>query len=43
MNLEEVKDIKVTFPEKYHSEELQGKDAVFTITLHEIKEKNCRN
>ena len=39
MNLEEVKDINVTFPEKYHSEELQGKDAVFTVKLHEIKEK----
>lgn len=39
MNLEEVKDINVTFPEKYHSEELQEKDAVFTVKLHEIKEK----
>lgn len=39
MNLEEVKDINVTFPEQYHSEDLQGKDAVFTVKLHEIKEK----
>lgn len=29
-------DINVTFPENYH-EELAGKDAVFTITLHKIQ------
>ena len=29
-------DIDVTFPENYH-EELAGKDAVFTITLHKIQ------
>ena len=37
----DVFDIKVKFPENYHSKELQGKDAVFTITLNDvyIKEK----
>ena len=29
-------DINVTFPENYH-EELAGKDAIFTITLHKIQ------
>jgi len=29
-------DIKVKFPAKYHSNELAGKDAIFTITLNEI-------
>lgn len=32
-------DINVTFPEDYRAEHLKGKDAVFTITVHEIKEK----
>ena len=32
-------DVKVTFPEEYHAEELKGKDAVFKCTIHEIKEK----
>ncbi|WZL74125.1 trigger factor [Clostridiaceae bacterium 35-E11] len=32
-------EVKVTFPEKYHSDELAGKDAVFKVTIHEIKEK----
>jgi len=33
-------DIKVKFPDEYHSEELKGKDAVFTVTVNgiEIKE-----
>ncbi|HCS73681.1 MAG TPA: trigger factor, partial [Clostridiales bacterium] len=39
MNLEEERDINVSFPEKYHSEELRGKDAVFHVKIHEIKEK----
>lgn len=39
MSKEEVKDIKVTFPEEYHSEDLAGKEAVFKVTLHEIKRK----
>ena len=32
-------EVKVTFPEEYHAENLQGKDAVFKCTVHEIKEK----
>jgi len=39
MKKDEVKDIKVTFPEEYHSEDLAGKEAVFKVTLHEIKRK----
>ncbi|MGN1042417.1 MAG: trigger factor [Christensenellales bacterium] len=34
----ETRDIKVTFPKDYH-EELAGKEAVFTVTAHEIKAK----
>lgn len=32
-------NVNVTFPEEYHSEELKGKDAVFNVTIHEIKSK----
>ena len=32
-------DVKVTFPEEYHAEELAGKDAVFKCKIHEIKEE----
>ena len=32
-------EVKVTFPEEYHAEELKSKDAVFKCTIHEIKEK----
>ena len=32
-------EVKVTFPEDYHAEDLKGKDAVFKVTVHEIKEK----
>lgn len=39
MKIEEEKDIKVTFPEEYFSEELKGKEATFKIKLHEIKKK----
>ena len=39
MNIGETKDINVKFPENYGAEDLKGKDAVFTVTLHEIKEK----
>ena len=34
----ETKDINVTFPKEYQSEELAGKDAVFKVTVNEIKE-----
>ena len=39
MKLEEEKDIKVKFPEDYFSKDLAGKDAIFKVTLHEIKKK----
>lgn len=39
MNLNEEKDVKVTFPEEYHAEELAGKEAVFTVKVNEIKQK----
>ncbi len=32
-------EVKVTFPEDYQAEHLQGKDAVFKCTVKEIKEK----
>ena len=38
-NKDEEREIKVTFPEDYHAEELKGKDAVFKVKVHEIKEK----
>jgi trigger factor len=39
MNIGETKDITVTFPEEYGAEELAGRPATFSITLHDIKEK----
>ena len=39
MKIDEVKDINVKFPDDYFSKELAGKDAVFKVTLHEIKKK----
>lgn len=38
-NLNETADINVTFPEEYHAPDLAGKDAVFTVTVKAIKEK----
>ncbi|MFQ8602536.1 MAG: trigger factor [Anaerovoracaceae bacterium] len=35
----EDKDVKVTFPEEYHAEDLAGKEAVFKCKVHEIKEE----
>jgi len=32
-------EIKVTFPEEYHEESLAGKDAIFKVAIHEIREK----
>ncbi len=32
------KDVKVTFPEDYHAEDLKGKEAIFKVTVHEVKE-----
>ncbi|MDD2484359.1 MAG: trigger factor [Eubacteriales bacterium] len=34
----EERDVKVTFPEEYHSDELAGKEAIFKCKVHEIKE-----
>ena len=31
-------EVKVTFPEEYHAEELKGKDAVFQCKIHEVKQ-----
>jgi trigger factor len=39
MMLVEEKDLTVTFPEDYHAEDLKGKEAVFHVKIHEIKEK----
>ena len=35
----EKRDVKVTFPEEYHAENLAGKEAVFHCLIHEIKEE----
>lgn len=35
----EKKEVKVTFPEQYGRDELNGKDAVFEVTVNEIKVK----
>jgi trigger factor len=39
MKTGEDKDIVVTFPEDYFSEDLKGKEATFKVKLHEIKKK----
>ena len=36
---DEDKDVKVTFPEEYHAEDLAGKDAVFHCHIHEVREE----
>ena len=33
------KDVKVTFPENYHSEELKGQPVVFKVEIKEVKER----
>jgi trigger factor len=38
MTAGQTKDVEATFPDPYSNEDLAGKDAVFTITVHEIKE-----
>ena len=40
MKVDEKRDITVTFPEDYQSTDLAGKEAVFAITLNDIKEKS---
>ncbi|HLR92379.1 MAG TPA: trigger factor, partial [Atopostipes sp.] len=32
-------EVNVTFPEDYHADDLAGKEAVFNVTVHEIKTK----
>ena len=39
MKKDETKDLNVKFPENYQAKDLAGKDAVFTVTVHEIKEE----
>lgn len=39
MKVGEKKDVNVTFPEEYHSEELKGKAAVFACKVNSIKKK----
>jgi trigger factor len=39
MAIGDTKDITVTFPEEYGAEELAGRPATFSITVHDIKEK----
>ncbi len=36
---EEDRDVKVTFPDEYHAEDLAGKDAVFHCHIHEVREE----
>ncbi|MDX1696167.1 MAG: trigger factor [Ketobacteraceae bacterium] len=35
----EERDVTVTFPEDYHKEDLRGREAVFSVTVNEVKEK----
>lgn len=42
MKTGEEKEIKVTFPEDYASEELKGKEVTFKVKVNEIKEKVAR-
>lgn len=39
MKAGEVKDVKVAFPKEYGAQEVAGKDAVFKVTLNQIKVK----
>lgn len=39
MKKEETKDLTLTFPEDYGSEDLAGKEVVFKVTVNEIKSK----
>ena len=38
MSAGETKDVHATFPDPYSNADLAGKEAVFTITVHEVKE-----
>lgn len=37
---DDVKDVTFTFPEDYQAADLAGKEAVFTVTVHDIKYKD---
>lgn len=37
---DETRDVKVTFPKEYHSEDLAGKEAIFTCKVHAIMKKD---
>ncbi len=39
MKANEEKDITVTFPENYQAENLAGKEAVFKVTVHSVKQR----
>jgi len=39
MNVESEKNVVVTFPADYHEASLAGKEAVFAVKLHEIKQR----
>jgi len=43
MNINEEKEIEVTFPEEYPAEELKGAKATFKVKVNEIKEKVARD
>jgi trigger factor len=38
MNVGETREVTATFPADYGKEDLAGKDAIFTVTLHDVKE-----
>lgn len=38
-NKDEEVDVKVTFPEDYHAEDLKGKEALFKVSVKEVKVK----
>lgn len=38
-NTDDDVDVKVTLPEDYHAKDLAGKEAIFKVKVHEIKEK----
>lgn len=42
MKLGEEKEIQVTFPEEYPSEELKGQEVTFKVKVNEMKEKQTR-
>ncbi|MGL5440635.1 MAG: trigger factor [Filifactoraceae bacterium] len=42
-SIHEEKDVKVTFPTDYNSDELKGKEAIFKCMIHEIKFKELPN